>query len=194
MKALPDAAVVIGASVGAIEALMILLPALPASYPLPVFVVVHIPPDKKSTLAELFAQRCSIAVKEAEDKESIRGGVVYFAPADYHLLVESDFTLSLSNEEPVLFSRPAIDVLFQSAADAYGNTLTGVVLTGGSTDGAAGLRSIIDAGGKGLVQSPDSAEGTTMPRAALAHCPEARSFPLQEIAALLKSLPATLSS
>ncbi len=194
MKALPDAAVVIGASVGAIEALMILLPALPASYPLPVFVVVHVPADKKNTLAELFAQRCSITVKEAEDKESIRGGVVYFAPADYHLLVESDFTLSLSNEEPVLFSRPAIDVLFQSAADAYGNTLTGVVLTGASNDGAAGLRSIIDAGGKALVQSPETAEGTAMPLAALAKCHEARSLPLQEIAVLLKSIPAMLPS
>ena len=194
MKSPPDKALVIGASVGAIEALMLLLPALPATYPLPVLVVVHIPADKKSSLADLFATRCRIAVKEAEDKEQIRGGTVYFAPADYHLLVENDLTLSLSSEEPVLFSRPAIDVLFQSAADAYGSNLTGVVLTGGSSDGARGLRSVLDAGGRGLVQNPESAEGSIMPSAALARCPEARSLPLQEMAVLLKSLPATLSS
>jgi len=194
MKVPPDNAVVIGASVGAIEALMILLPALPATYPLPVLVVVHIPADKKSSLADLFAARCRIAVKEAEDKEQLRGGTVYFAPADYHLLVENDLTLSLSSEEPVLFSRPAIDVLFQSAADACGSKLTGVVLTGGSADGAAGLRSVVNAGGTALVQDPQSAEGSIMPSAALAKCPEARSLPLQEIAAILNSLPVTLSS
>ncbi|MES2596121.1 MAG: chemotaxis protein CheB [Verrucomicrobiota bacterium] len=193
MNTLPDAAVVIGASVGAIEALMVLLPALPASYPLPVFVVVHIPPDKKSALADLFAARCSIAVKEAEDKEPARGGTVYFAPSDYHLLVEADHSISLSSDEPVLYSRPSIDVLFQSAADAYGSRLTGVVLTGGNSDGALGLRAIVNADGKALVQSPDTAEGSTMPRAALAKCPEARSLPLLEIAAVLKSLPVTLS-
>jgi two-component system chemotaxis response regulator CheB len=193
MRATPHAAVVIGASVGAIEALMTLLPALTASYPLPVLVVVHVPPDKKASLADLFATRCSIAVKEAEDKEAIRAGVVYFAPADYHLLVENDFTLSLSSDEPVLYSRPAIDVLFQSAADAYGNGLTGVVLTGGSTDGTLGLRSVLDAGGKALVQDPETAEGSTMPLAALAKCPEARSLPLSDLAAVLKSLPVTMS-
>ncbi len=181
------AAVVIGASVGAIEALLSILPALPATYPLPVMVVVHVPADKKSTLADLFAARCAIAVKEAEDKEPVRPGTVYFAPADYHLLVEPDFSLSLSSDEPVLYSRPAIDVLFESAADAYGTSLTGVVLTGGSSDGAHGLRAVVDAGGTALVQTPESADGATMPRAALAACPEARALSLEEIALCLKS-------
>jgi two-component system chemotaxis response regulator CheB len=183
----PAAAVVIGASVGAIEALCSLLPALPAAYPLPVLVVVHIPADKKSALAELFAPRCKVGVKEAEDKEAIGAGMVYFAPADYHLQVEPDFTLSLSSDEPVLFSRPSIDVLFESAADAYGNNVIGVVLTGASTDGAHGLQAIGTAGGMALVQTPETAEGETMPRAALASCPGARSLSLEEIANVLNA-------
>lgn len=188
----PHPAVAIGASVGAIEALSGILPKLPADYPFAVFVVVHVPPSKKTLLADLFANRCEIRVKEAEDKEEIRVSTVYFAPADYHLLVEPDFTLSLSSDEPVLFSRPAIDVLFQSAADAYGDSLTGVILTGASKDGRNGLRSVCDLGGRGLVQRPNTAEGTAMPTAALASCPEASSLLIREIALALNSLdPAT---
>ena len=118
-------AVVIGASAGALEALSVILPSLPADYGLPVIIVVHVPPDKKSLLAELFQAKCGIEVREAEDKEPIRGGTAYFAPPDYHLLVETDKSLSLSDDEPVLFSRPSIDVLFESAADAYGPSLIG---------------------------------------------------------------------
>ncbi|MEO5912844.1 MAG: chemotaxis protein CheB [Luteolibacter sp.] len=190
--ATPPAAVVIGASVGAIEALSTILPALPADYPLPVFVVVHVPPDKRSLLADLFSTRCAIAVKEAEDKEAIRAATVYFAPADYHLLVEPDFTLSLSSDEPVLYSRPAIDVLFQSAADAYGDSLTGVILTGASTDGEMGLKAVCHAGGRALVQQPATAEGTAMPKAALAACPSASPLSLREIALALNALSTAL--
>ncbi len=184
----PPAAIVIGASVGAIEALSVILPALPRDYPFPVFVVVHVPSDKKSLLADLFIQRCAIEVKEAEDKETIRPSTVYFAPADYHLLVEPDFTLSLSSDEPVLYSRPAVDVLFESAADAYGDSLTGVILTGASSDGANGLRAVCDAGGLGLVQLPETAEGCAMPRAALAARPTATALSLAEIALALNEL------
>ncbi len=181
-------AIVIGASVGAIDVLSTILPALPSGYPFAVFVVVHVPADKKSLLAELFAARCAITVKEAEDKEVIRSSTVYFAPPDYHLLVEPDFTLSLSSDEPVLYSRPSIDVLFQSAADAYGDSLIGVVLTGASSDGENGLRAICDAGGRALVQRPDTAEGYSMPTAALAACPEASSLSPEEIAIALADL------
>jgi two-component system chemotaxis response regulator CheB len=102
MTAAPVEAVVIGASAGALEALSVILPALPADYRLPLLVVVHVPPDKKSILAELFQDKCAIDVREAEDKEPISGGTVYFAPPDYHLLVETDRSLSLSDDEPVL--------------------------------------------------------------------------------------------
>ena len=135
----PPEAIVIGASAGALEALSVILPALPATFDLPIFVVVHVPPDKKSILAELFDAKCKVKVREAEDKEPIAGGTVYFATADYHLLVEADKTLSLSNDEPVLYSRPSIDVLFESAADAYGPGLIALMLTGANQDGAQGF-------------------------------------------------------
>lgn len=177
----PPEAVVIGASAGAMEALSHILPSLPSSYALPILIVVHVPPQK-SMLAELFRAKCQVVVHEAEDKEKILAGHIYFAPPDYHLLVESDRRLSLSSEEPVLFSRPSIDVLFESAADAYGPRLTGIILTGASTDGAKGLRAVVDAGGAALVQQPDMAFASAMPQAALESCPNASSMSLDEIA------------
>ncbi|MEK7949322.1 chemotaxis protein CheB [Luteolibacter soli] len=194
MNPTPPSAVVIGASVGAVQALSIILPRLPENYPLPVFVAVHVPPDKRSALADLFASRCAVTVKEAEDKEPVCPGTVYFAPADYHLLVEEDFTLSLSSDEPVLYSRPAIDVLFESAADAYGDSLTGIILTGASADGARGLQAVHAAGGFTMVQAPDTAEGSAMPLAALAACPEARAFTLEEISLVLLSTSQPVTS
>ena len=187
----PAEAVVIGASAGAVDALSALLPALPKGYPLPVMVVVHLPPDKKSVMAELFRDKCAVAVREADDKEPLAPGTVYFAPPDYHLLVEPDRRLSLSSEEPVHFSRPAVDVLFESAADAFGAGLVGVVLTGANADGARGLRAVLAAGGAGLVQDPATALAAAMPRAALAANPAARSLPLDQIAARLRELGVT---
>jgi two-component system chemotaxis response regulator CheB len=181
-------ALVIGGSAGAVGALLQLLPALPGGYPLPVLVVVHLPPDDKGTLAGLLNNYCQVTVKEAEDKEPLCPGVVCLAPANYHLLVEQDFHLALSQDDPVFYSRPSIDVLFESAADAYGDTLAGVVLTGASQDGALGLQAIQRAGGRTFVQEPTTAEATTMPRAALAACPEARALPLRELAQALCEL------
>jgi two-component system chemotaxis response regulator CheB len=180
--------VVIGASVGAIEALSLLLPVLPPDYPFAVVVVVHVPPDRDSLLSSLFVSRCEMKVKEAEDKELLTAGTIYFAPADYHLMIEPDGRLSLSNEDPVRFSRPSIDVLFETAADALGDQVIGVVLTGGNHDGAKGLRSICDAGGRAWVQLPSEAEGAAMPEAAAEACPEAIVLPVQGIATALKSL------
>jgi two-component system, chemotaxis family, protein-glutamate methylesterase/glutaminase len=178
----PAECIVIGGSAGTIEALLAILPALPRNYPLPVLIVVHLPPNERSLLPEIFAPRCQLPVKEAEDKEPIRGGTIYFAPPNYHLLVESDFTLSLSSDEPVYYSRPAIDVLFESAADAYGNALRAVVLTGASNDGAAGLQATHRAGGLAFVQNPDTAEAPLMPLSALAACPAARPLDLAQLA------------
>ena len=178
----PARAVVIGASAGALQALSEILPVLPADYPLPVLVVVHVPPDRRNALAALFQAKCRMAVREAEDKEPASSGVIYFAPPGYHLLVEGDETLSLSSDEEVLFSRPSIDVLFESAADAYGASLIGVILTGASADGALGLKAIADAGGVPLVEEPSTAYADAMPLAALKACPAARAMPLAEIA------------
>jgi two-component system chemotaxis response regulator CheB len=181
-------AIAIGASAGALEALSVILPSLSAYYGLPVFVVVHVPPDKGGILAELFRAKCSIKVREAEDKEPIGGGTAYFAPPDYHLLVETDKSLSLSNDEPVLYSRPSIDVLFESAADAYGPSLIAIVLTGANQDGAEGLKAVAEAGGTAIIQSPEEAYASAMPEAAIAKCPGARIMSLKEIAVYLQDV------
>jgi two-component system chemotaxis response regulator CheB len=176
MTAVSAEAIVIGASAGALETLSLILPALPAAYPLPVLIVVHLPPDKKSFMTELLQARCRVAVREAEDKAPISGGTVYFAPPDYHLLVENDRHLTLSDDEPVLYSRPSIDVLFESAAD---------VLSGANHDGANGLKAVAKAGGTVIVQNPDSAYASTMPEAARQACPGACLLTPNEIASFL---------
>jgi two-component system chemotaxis response regulator CheB len=181
-------AIVIGASAGAVDTLSVLLPGLPADYPLPLLVVVHLPADKPTILPELLRAKCRIAVREAEDKEPVVPATVYFAPPDYHLLVEADRTLALSSDEPVLYSRPSIDVLFESAADAYGPHVLGVVLSGANSDGALGLKAIMDAGGRGAVQDPQSASAAAMPQAALARCPDALCLNIQELVVYLSGI------
>jgi two-component system chemotaxis response regulator CheB len=178
-------AIVIGGSAGAVASLSRILPSLPADYPLPILIAVHVPAEKHSSIATFFQTTCRLTVKEAEDKEPILRGTIYFAPPDYHLLVERDRHLSLSNDEPVNFSRPSIDVLFESAAEAYGTSLLAVILTGANQDGAQGARAIGKAGGRVLVQTPDSAEARVMPEAALAACDDARSMTVADIAQLL---------
>ena len=188
MRRTQTKAVIIGASAGAVEALSAILPSLPAGFDLPIVVVVHVPSGRRSIMAELFQAKCQLAVREAEDKEPLAGGTVYFAPPDYHLLIEADRSLSLSNDEPVLFSRPSIDVLFESAADAYGPELIAIVLTGANQDGARGLRAVAEAGGIVIVQDPDGAFASAMPQAALEMCPDARVMPLPAIAEYLKEV------
>jgi two-component system chemotaxis response regulator CheB len=181
-------AIAIGASAGAVQALSRILPELPTDYPLPVLVVVHVPPDRSNMLVPLFQAKCRVSVREAEDKEPIQPGVIYFAPSDYHLLVEADRTLSLSADPPALYSRPCIDFLFESAADTYGPALVGVVLTGANQDGAAGLKSIDEAGGFTLVEDPTNAYASAMPQAALEATPRATAASLADIASYLAGL------
>ena len=180
-------AVVIGGSAGALAALREILPGLPADFP-PVLVVVHIPPSVPALLAEIFAPRCAMQVREAEPFEAILPGSVYFAPPDYHLLVERERRCALSIEPPIHFSRPAIDALFESAADVYRAGLVGLVLTGASPDGARGLHAVHAAGGVAIVQEPGSAEIGTMPAAALAAVPSARVLALGSVLHHLRSL------
>ncbi len=191
MSVAPVEAISIGASAGAVQALLRILPALPADYPIPLFIVVHVPPDRSNALVSLFAAKCQIAVREAEDKEPILPGTVYFAPSDYHMLVEADRSLSLSMDEPVNHSRPAIDVLLESAADAYGPALAAIVLTGANHDGAAGLKAVCAAGGTAIVQDFADAQVATMPEAALTACPSARVMTLDDLIPYLLTLAAT---
>jgi two-component system, chemotaxis family, protein-glutamate methylesterase/glutaminase len=159
-------AVAIGASAGAVGALGQLLPLLPATTPWPIIVVVHVPANQPSLLAELFRRSCSMPVDDARDKQRALPGI-WFAPADYHLLIESDHAFSLSVDAAVNHSRPSLDVLFESAADAYGAGLVCIVLTGASSDGANGAKAVRDAGGWVIVQDPATAENATMPTQAI---------------------------
>jgi len=160
-------AVFIGVSAGGMDALRRVLAPLPADFPAPVVVVQHLHASQGDFLAEYLGRLCALRVKEADDKDSLSPGVVYLAPPNYHLLVESDRSLSLSTDDKVNHSRPSIDVLFESAAAAYGPGAVAVVLTGASRDGAEGLRLIREQGGAAIVQDPATAEHAFMPQAAL---------------------------
>jgi two-component system chemotaxis response regulator CheB len=178
--------VVIGVSASGLEALTTLLPALPADLPLAVIVAQHRPPESDGFLTSYFDERCRLPVTEADEKELVRAGHIYFAAAGYHLLIEGDESFSLSVDEKVHFARPSIDVLFESAALAYGDGLIGVVLTGANEDGAAGLQMIRAHGGLAVVQDPASAETPYMPQAAIAAGPVDYILTLSEIAKLIK--------
>jgi two-component system chemotaxis response regulator CheB len=180
--------VVIGASSGGVEALAALLPALPANFHPALFIVLHLPRERPSLLVEIFRHRCARPIREAEDKEPVEPGTVYFAPPDYHLLVEKNLQIALSTDEPVHFSRPSIDVLFESAADAYGSRLLGVILTGANQDGAAGLFAVHRAGGVTVAQQPDTAQAPLMVVSALQRSPADFVLSLDEIAKLLGDL------
>ncbi|SIQ86143.1 two-component system, chemotaxis family, response regulator CheB [Rhizobium sp. RU20A] len=188
MSGASPAAVMIGASAGALEALGTILPSLRPDFPLPIFIIVHVPPGKRSVLAAIFAARTPLNVIEPEDKEPIEPGTIYVAPPDYHLLIEDPHTIALSNEEQVLFSRPSIDVSFESAVDVWGGGLVGVVLTGANQDGARGLAAIQRAGGMAIVQDPETAYARAMPDAAIAACQGARILALSDIAPYLSSI------
>lgn len=181
-------AIVIGASAGGVDALLRLLSGLPAVFRLPVFVVLHLRDDRESRLAELFQQYVGMHVRQAQDKEMIEAGVIYFAGPAYHLSIEQDRSFSLSGEEPVHYSRPAIDILMSSAADVYGSRLAGFLLTGANQDGANGMASIRQAGGLTIVQDPGEAQVAVMPQAAITRCPPDLILSLREMHALLMKL------
>lgn len=182
-------AVVIGGSAGAVEALCRILPSIPATTRVPVFVVLHLPRDRPSLLTEVFSPRCAVPIREAQDKEPIEPGVVYVAPPDYHLLIDVGPAISLSVDDVVHFSRPSIDVLFESAADFYRERLLGIILTGANEDGAAGLAAVEQAGGVTVVQRPQDAQASVMLTAAMSRSPGAAVLSLAEIASVLGSLP-----
>jgi two-component system chemotaxis response regulator CheB len=184
----PVSAVAVGTSAGGVEALSAVLPALPAGLAVPVFVVLHVPGDRPSHMAEILRPKCRVPVVEAEDKAPAAPGCVYLAPPDYHLLVEAGPSLALSADEPVHFSRPSIDVLFESAADVYGAGLLGIILTGSSQDGALGLHAVQRAGGTTVVQDPRDARAPLMTEAALRLTTVDLMLTLDGIADLLQTL------
>ena len=178
--------VVIGASLGGLEAVATLLRSLGPEFSAPIAISQHrAAASSDGDLSAIWQRSTSLAIRDAEDKEGLERHRVYVAPADYHLLVESREQLALSTDPPVLYARPSIDVLFESAADAFGVALIGVVLTGASQDGARGAARIQDRGGIVIVQDPASAERPEMPAAALAAAPMSQVQPLEQIASTL---------
>lgn len=180
--------IVIGTSLGGLNALTQLLRRLPETLPVPLAIVQHRGAGDEGVLADLLNRDSRLKVLDAEDKMPIAPGFVYLAPPDYHLLIERDGTLALSTDPPVRSARPSIDVLFESVADAFGPDAVAVVLTGGSADGADGLRCIKERGGLAIVQDPQTAECPIMPAAALAAAPVASVLPLKTIPDYLTAL------
>jgi two-component system chemotaxis response regulator CheB len=184
----PRSLIAVGASWGGLRAVRSLLAGLPGDLAAAVVVAQHRSPDSHRTaLRDLVAAATPLEVCEPGDKEDLRAGVAYLAAPDYHLLVD-DGHLELSVDEPVAFARPSIDVLLESAADAYRERCVGVVLTGANDDGARGLAHVVERGGAALVQDPAEAERPEMPEAALAAVPDARVASLEELPDLLVAL------
>lgn len=185
--------VVMGASAGAVESVSTVLAGLTDKFALPIALVVHVPADRDSVLVDVFQSKTTLRVKEAESTEEMEPATVYLAPPDYHLQVESNGRLSLSSDEPIHFSRPSIDVLFETAGDAFGAATVAVILSGANEDGARGSAQICAAGGRLLVQNPEGAVARSMPEAAIRACPDARVLNLAGVALTLMQISAEVS-
>lgn len=181
-------AVVIGASAGGIDALFTLLQDLASPMASAVIVVLHLPENHESRLVQVLGNRTLVPVQEAQPHAPVQPGAVYVAPPGYHLLVEQDRSFSLSCDPPVLFSRPSIDVLFESCAEAWGERLLGMLLTGANEDGARGLQAVQARGGRTAVQDPADAAYPVMPAAALARFTPDHVLPLTGLRALLHTV------
>ena len=181
-------AIAIGTSAGGIDALDFLLPHVPTTSSIALFVVQHISADSDSYFIRMLNKKCKRKVKEACHTEEINPNIIYFAPPGYHLIIEEDFTLTLSVDEKINFSRPSIDLMFETAAEAYRKNLTGIILTGANSDGSIGLKTIKDMGGTTIVQNPKEAKFPDMPTAALQlHSPD-MILTLEEIARYLERI------
>lgn len=181
-------AIVIGVSSGGMEAMKIIFSTLPADFETPIVIVQHISPRSDSQWISILDKSCKLQLKEADEKEKIQKGYIYIAPPNYHLLIEKDQTFSLTIGERVNYARPAIDVLFETAAAAFRGSLIGIVLTGANHDGAAGLKAIKECGGLCMVQDPKTAVSAYMPETAIATVKPDYILPISGILELLISL------
>jgi two-component system chemotaxis response regulator CheB len=159
--------IVIGGSAGSLSVVLRIIPLLRKDMNVSVLIVMHRMASTEEVLLDVLGSRTSFEVKEVEDKDELRPGVLYIAPADYHVLVERDRLLTLDDSEKVNFSRPSIDVTFESAADACGSSVIGVLLSGANADGVAGLKKVKDKGGVVVIQDPATADFPFMPQKAL---------------------------
>ena len=186
MKQLKYKAVVMGMSAGGLVAMKKLFPSLPPDFPVPVITVQHMHTSQDGFFVEHLAAGLKITVKEALDKEPIKPGHVYFAPPNYHLLVEKEISFALSIDRLVNYSRPSIDVLFESAAPVWQSGLVGIILTGANGDGAKGMLAIKEHGGLTIAQKPSTAEYPVMPQAAIDTGGVDKVLTIQEIADIFK--------
>jgi len=162
-------ALVIGGSAGSLDVLLKVLPGINPLLAFPIILVLHRKPGKDSILTGLLASKTQLRVKEVEEKEKLLPATLYIAPPDYHLLIENDGTLSLDASEKVNFSRPSIDVTFESAAEVYEENVVCLLLSGANSDGTAGLQKVKEKGGRALIQKPSSAVVSFMPEYAMEH-------------------------
>jgi two-component system, chemotaxis family, protein-glutamate methylesterase/glutaminase len=181
--------VVLGGSAGGIRALSVILRCLPETFFLPLVVVLHRLEYGSGHLCEYLGQHCVLPVLEVEDKQVVEPGRVYIAPAGYHLLLEPEGRCSLSVDPKVSYSRPSIDVLFESAVDVYKNRLVAIILTGANSDGSNGLRKVSECAGLTIVQRPDTAVADFMPKSALRATGVDKILNLEEIGSFLAGLP-----
>lgn len=181
-------AIVIGVSSGGMNAMKLLCSTLPGHFKIPMIIVQHVGASSDGSWITLLNKKSNLPIKEVDEKEKIESGRIYFAPPSYHLLIEKDKTFSLSTDERVNYAIPSIDVLFESAADAYRDKLIGIVLTGSNHDGTAGLKRIKECGGLTIVQDPENAESSYMPASAIAGSQVDYILPLEDICRLLITL------
>ncbi|GAB3995893.1 chemotaxis protein CheB [Spirosoma daeguense] len=178
----------IGGSTGSIEVLLQLLPALKAPLRIALILVLHRKNTADSTLVNLLSLKTTIPIQEVDDKDPIVPGTIYLVPADYHVLIERDNTFSLDDSEKVNYSRPSIDVTFESAADVYGPATVGILLSGANTDGTAGLKAIKKASGITVVQKPETAQVAYMPQQAIEGAPIDWVLDVQEMQAFVNAI------
>lgn len=183
----PFELLVIGGSAGSLEVIMQLLPRLHTDLGLAIIIVIH-RRSNESVLIDLLREVTSWTVKEAEEKEALQPGTIYIAPADYHLLIERSKTLSLDDSEKVQYSRPSIDVTFESAADVYGPVLACLLLSGANADGTDGLQAVKNSGGMTMVQDPDDASVSYMPQYALDHVRVDKVVRMEDVAEVINQL------
>lgn len=181
-------ALIIGGSAGSLEVILAVLPELDEDLPFPIIVVLHRKSGADHLLVDLFSGRTKIPVLEIDEKQKIEAGKVYIAPSDYHMLVEKDKTFSLDFSEKVNYSRPSIDVAFQSAADVYRDRLAALLLSGANADGTRGLKFVSHFGGLALIQDPDTATVAYMPAQASAQVKISTLLKTSEIAEYINSL------
>ena len=181
-------AVVIGVSAGGFQALHNILPEFPSDFPLPVIIVQHRMETSDDFFIRSLNEKSKLLVKEAEDKEDIQKGIIYIAPAGYHLLIEKDKSFALSIDAPVRYSRPSIDVLFETAAEAFLSGLIGDILTGANNDGSDDIKKIKKNGGLTIAQEPSGAESKEMPLAAISTNKIDYILPLDQIPKYLINL------